>query len=350
MRERRRSSLRAIRAALTDFYGHNRRDLPWRRTRDPYAIWISEVMCQQTQVDTVVPRFTTFMRQFPNTRALAASSVEQVCEAWAGLGYYRRARNLHAAAQVITGDLGGELPRDETGLRALPGIGRYTAGAIASIAFDAQVPVVDGNVTRVLSRLFAIGGDPKRAATQHRLWEMARELVRGEAPGDFNQAMMELGALICTPRAPRCDDCPTRRWCYAKRSGRQAHYPASRPAPARATLRIAFAWIRGRDGVWLQRRPVEGLWAGLWELPSASGRTARAGLAKRLGVELSGPMARLQHELTHRSVKAAVYRPVRVPRLLTALNLKRYSDPLQAPVSTLARKAIEAALAAEGEK
>ena len=199
-----------VRGALLGWYRRHKRDLPWRRTRDPYAIWLSETMLQQTRVETVIPYYERFLARFPSVQALAEAAPDEVSKLWSGLGYYSRARNLHAAARKVVDGYGGELPSDVAALQELPGIGRYTAGAVASIAFDRAAPIVDGNVARVLARLLDLRDDVSAPATQQRLWAEAEALARGPKPGDLNQSLMELGALICTPRAPKCLLCPLR--------------------------------------------------------------------------------------------------------------------------------------------
>jgi A/G-specific adenine glycosylase len=342
-----RTEIRGLRRRLLASYRAGHRDLPWRKEREPYAIWISEIMCQQTQVETVIPRYAAFLDRFPDLQALARATESEVCEAWAGLGYYRRARNLHAAARLLVEEHDGRFPSAAAELQRLPGIGRYTAGAIASIAFGEPAPVVDGNVTRVLCRLFALGGDPSGGSTKRSLWSLAAALANGRSPGDVNQALMELGATVCTPRSPACSRCPVRAGCRARQAGDVERYPRARRAMERKQLDIAFAWVRGRAGVWLERRPIDGLWAGLWELPSAAGQRARAVLSERLGVELAGPIARVEHELTHRAVRARIFEPVRAPRLRSGQNRRRWREPLLAPLSGLARKAILAAQSAD---
>ena len=209
----------AIRRRLLAYYDGGHRDLPWRTTRDPYRIWLSEIMLQQTRVETVEPRYRRFLERFPTVDALAAASAEEVCEEWAGLGYYSRARNLHSAARQVVEEHGGRLPAGATELRRLPGIGRYTAGAISSIAYGLPEPVVDGNVARVLSRLDAVSAPASSAAGSAHLWALAGTLARGPRAGDVNQALMELGATVCTPRAPRCESCPLRSGCVARAQG-----------------------------------------------------------------------------------------------------------------------------------
>ena len=335
--------LRRARAAMLGYFDRHGRDLPWRATRDPYAIWVSEIMLQQTQVETVRPRYPRFLERFPDISSLARASEEQVCEAWAGLGYYRRARHLHAAARQVVVDRAGTLPATAAGLSELIGIGRYTAGAVASIAFGEPAPAVDGNIARLLARLGALDRFESGDAA---LWQLAEELVRGDRPGDVNQAMMDLGATVCTPRAPRCRECPVRRWCRGAAQGDPEQLPRRRPAARRRRLLVAFALVEARPGLWLRRRDLDGLWPGLWELPSASGPGARAALAKGLGVALVGPIARVRHLLTHRDVRASVYVPQASLRLRVSPSLRPFARPLAAPLSALARRAIEAGLAA----
>ena len=332
-----------VRRALLAHYRQHQRDLPWRRSRDPYAIWVSEIMLQQTQVDTVVPRYELFLRQFPTIATLAAASEDDVCAAWAGLGYYRRARYLHAAARQVMAVHGGELPRDVVALLRLPGIGRYTAGAVASIAYGVAAPLVDGNVARVLARLCAMDLAPDSRAGQQLLWSWAEALVRGPAPGDLNQALMELGALICTPVAPRCGACPVRRHCTAHLRGAVANYPhpTAKTVQQDMPMALVYAGDPATLGVWLHKRPLDGLWAGLWELPSAAGPDAKKQLAQRLGQRLGRHLAQVNHVLTHRRIQADIYW-VAKPRWSAAADLQWVAQPLDAPISALARKAIAA--------
>jgi A/G-specific adenine glycosylase len=319
--------------------------LPWRRTRDPYRIWLSEVMLQQTRVATVVERYEAFLRRFPDVRALAGASEEEVCEAWAGLGYYSRARNLHAASRRVVAEHDARLPTTVDGLRALPGIGRYTAGAIASIAFGAAVPAIDGNVERVLSRLLAIDAPAGSSEAQQRLWQTASQLVECDRPGELNQALMEVGATICTPRQPRCHGCPLRRHCAASAAGDPSRYPRRTSARApRPTLRLAFLWHRTRSGVWLERRPLRGLWAGVWQLPGEEGPGSRARLARRFGVPLTRRVAGVRHELSHRIVLASVYATDSTTKVSRRAGVRSFADPLAAPLSAVARRAIVATL------
>lgn len=333
----------ALRRALLDFYRMHARDLPWRRTRDPYAIWVSEIMLQQTQVDTVVPRFAGFLRQFPHVAALAAAQETAVCEAWAGLGYYRRARNLHKAARTIVAEHAGRLPTTESAWRALPGIGAYTAAAVAAIAFDQPCAAVDGNLIRVLARVFALPGRASDPALVREVRERAQALVQGDHPGDVNQALMDIGATVCRPEQPTCEDCPLRKHCQAARAGQPTRYPGKKAKAPRQSLDIAFAWIERNGQVLLEQRPLDGLWPGLWELPSASGPKAAAELARRLGTLLGARLAEVTHELTHRRVTATVFRAkTRAGRPTPSPSAAQrfWEKPLEAPLSSLARKAI----------
>jgi len=248
-------------------------DLPWRRTRDAYAIWVAEIMLQQTQIATVLPYYERWMARFPTAATLAAAPLDDVLKLWEGLGYYSRARHLHAAAQHIVRDRGGQLPQTVGELMKLPGVGRYTAGAIASIAYGMAAPVLDGNVIRVLSRVFDLAEDVTQSATRSRLWHLAEALVPAERPGDFNQALMELGQQICLSQNPRCLICPLNALCLARQRGTQLERPV-RP-PRRRTPHFdvvaAVIWETGapsRQGRFLiAQRPLGGLLGGLWEFP-----------------------------------------------------------------------------------
>ena len=299
-------------------------------------------MLQQTRAATVVSRFERFVRRYPDVRALAAATTEEVCEEWAGLGYYARARNLHAAAVRVVEEHGGTIPRDLDALRSLPGVGRYTAGAVASIAFGQAVPAVDGNVDRVISRVFAIGEATARTRLDA-IERTAAELVVGAPPAELNQALMDVGATLCLPRAPRCPGCPLAPWCRARAEGRPERYLRARVRPIPKRLDVAFAWIQTRAGVWLERRPSsEALWSGMWELPSAEGSGAQSQLACRLGVELARRVVRIEHMLTHRAVVATVYLAESAPPWRRGPNRRPDREPLTAPLSALARKAIAA--------
>ncbi|RLB45135.1 MAG: A/G-specific adenine glycosylase [Deltaproteobacteria bacterium] len=260
--------VRETRTRLLRWYGRHKRDLPWRQSRDPYAIWISETMLQQTRVETVIPYWHRFLEHFPDVASLADASQEDVYSAWTGLGYYSRARNLQTAARQIMDEHDGALPKTVDELRRLQGIGPYTAGAVASIAFDRPAAIVDGNVVRVLSRLRGLREDVGQKAIMDRLWSWSESLVSaGRRAGDFNQAMMELGATVCLPRAPLCLSCPLRNHCDAERSGDAESLPikASRKKPK--VVSAVAVWIERRGKVLVVQRPETGLMANLWELP-----------------------------------------------------------------------------------
>jgi A/G-specific adenine glycosylase len=259
----------ALRAALLDWYAAVRRDLPWRRTSDPYAIWLSEIMLQQTRVDTVIPYYERFLSAFPTVHTLAEAPLDDVLAMWSGLGYYRRARMMHAGARVVAES--GAFPEDVEGLRRIPGIGAYTAGAIASIAFALPAALVDGNVARVFARLFAIEDDLRGGAGLARVWALAEDLVAGVATGragDWNQALMELGATVCVPREPRCDACPVRDHCDARARGLASELPRLKAKTAPVSIRRA-ALVSVCDGkVLLARRHTGAVFGGMWEPPS----------------------------------------------------------------------------------
>ena len=300
----------ALRAALVGWFRRGHRDMPWRRTRDPYAIWVSEIMLQQTRVDTVRAYYERWMARFPTVRALAEAPLDDVLARWSGLGYYARARNLKAAAERLVAEDGGAVPRDPARLRELPGVGPYTAGAIASIAFGLPAPILDGNVARVLCRVFAIDAVPDAPATRARLWAIAAALVPADAASHFNQAMMELGATVCTPREPACASCPIAVQCRARAEGRAQALPRAKVRRAAPTVdRLALVAVRTRRrAVLLARRPARGLWGGLWEPPCVAGPAredavvAARRAARRFGLSLTAPRAlpTFTHELTHR--------------------------------------------------
>lgn len=260
-------SLLPLRKKLLAWYQREARDLPWRKTRDPYAIWVSEIMLQQTQVDTVIPYYERWLKKFPNVTALARAPLEDVLSSWAGLGYYRRARMLHKAAQVVVSDYSGKIPKSPGELLKLPGIGRYTAGAIASIAYGEKTPVLDGNVIRILTRIFAVKGDTLKPAVLSELWVLAEKLLPEKSIGDFNQALMELGAMICSPQNPSCSVCPVSKLCLARAEGKETSYPVkSRREKLEKISNFAVVFRRNKE-VWLSRQPEEARWGGLWMFP-----------------------------------------------------------------------------------
>jgi A/G-specific adenine glycosylase len=304
----------ALRSALLEHYDRTRRELPWRDDPDPYRIWVSEVMLQQTRVETVIPYYRSWLERFPDVHTLAAADVDAVLLAWQGLGYYRRARNLHAGARLVCERFGGEVPRTSSELRALPGVGEYTAGALASIAFDEPVPAVDGNVKRVFARLL---DEPSPGTAMLR--EIARRLVDGDRPGDWNQALMDLGATVCTPRRPDCGRCPLARWCGAHAAGTEEDRPAPRArAEVPKSTRVTAVIVDGRGHALVERQPEHGLLGGLWAFPSvepdpesglhdlALGAASAAG-ARLDDDRISVPLAAVRHRFSHLEV---TYRPV----------------------------------------
>jgi A/G-specific adenine glycosylase len=296
--------LAAVRRALIAHYRRRARALPWRdgpAARDPYGIWVCEIMAQQTQIDRVAEYWTRWMRRFPTVHALAAAPLGDVLAAWAGLGYYARARSLHRAAALVVAEHGGRVPDDLDALLALPGVGPYTAGAIASIAHGRRAAAVDGNVARVLARIFAVDDDVRSPAGLARLWAIARALVPARAPGDFNQALFDLGATVCTPRSPSCPTCPARDLCAARKGGRQAELPRLARKTAARAVDVELALVTRRAAWLVARRAPTGLYGGLWELPEA------AALGARLALDRSRALAEHVHHLSHRTMRLTVY-------------------------------------------
>ena len=320
---------RAIVKALLRWFASNARNLPWRRTRDPYAIWVSEIMLQQTQVKTVLPYWERWMQALPDIGSLAKAEAEFLHKLWEGLGYYTRVRNMQKAAQVVVGDYGGEFPTEFEKVLELPGIGRYTAGAICSIAFNQPKPILDGNVIRVLTRVFGISGDPREKKTNTRLWELAEELVGTantspestvQSPqsccSHFNQALMELGALVCTPRQPQCPACPLVGRCVARREGRIEQLPALAPRVA-STERRFYAFVAENKGRFLVRqRPAGVVNAHLWEFPnletnSNGGKPAEVA-TKALGTQPKEvePFCTIRHTITRYRIQLEVFKTI----------------------------------------
>jgi A/G-specific adenine glycosylase len=292
--------------------------LPWRRdARDPYRVWIAETLLQQTQVATVIPYYERFLARFPNVRALASARLDDVLKTWEGAGYYARARNLHRAAKEIVARYDGKIPSTVEELRTLPGIGRYTAGAVASIAFGRDAPVVDGNVTRVLCRYFKVADDPKSTRTQKNLWKLAENLLpRGHA-GDFNQALMELGATVCVPRNPQCNACPLRRGCVARRLNLQAKLPTKRAKKKLPHHQVAVGIIWKGKHILIAKRFARDLLGGLWEFPGGH-REKNETLAhcvaretrEELGIEIAvgEEFAVIDHAYSHFKISMHAFR------------------------------------------
>ena len=306
-----RSNLQSpIAKLLLPWWDAGHADLPWRGVDDPYAIWVSEIMLQQTQVATVIPYYQRWMIRFPTVQQLAAASLDDVLKLWEGLGYYGRARNLHFAARQVLDDFNGRLPHTLPELMQLKGIGRYTAVAIASIAFNQPAPVLDGNVIRVFSRLSDLADDVTRTQTKNGLWQMAEAFVPAERAGDYNQALMELGQTVCQPAKPRCVDCPLSALCMARQLGTQLERPV-RPPRKRIPHYDVVAGVIGRksDGRFLiAQRPLDGLLGGLWEFPGGKvepGETLPQALRREimeelaLEIEVGQPITVVKHAYTH---------------------------------------------------
>ena len=305
---------KALRRRLLAWFRRRKRDLPFRRTRDPYAILVAEVILQRTRIETGLRYYERFLAAFPTVRALAAAPESEVLRVWEGLGYYRRARNLHAAAKTVVEGFGGELPADFEALRALPGIGDYTAGAVGSIAFGLRVPAVDGNATRVLARVFGVEGDVSRASGRRIVRALAAELVPSDDPGTWNQALMEFGGNVCTPRAPACPSCPLAGECKALAAGRQEAIPmtpAKAPVPV---VPVVFVVLRRGDSILLVRRQGN-LHGGLYGLPGGEKRQGESDArALRRHVALLGvqagplrPLAPVRQAFSHRRWEGTAY-------------------------------------------
>lgn len=309
-----------FRRRLLRWYELNRRDLPWRvpldapknHRVDPYYVLVSEAMLQQTQVATVIDYFRRFIRRMPTISDLASADEQQVLRLWQGLGYYSRARNLQATARIICSELGGQIPCSPEELMKLPGIGRYTAGAIASLAFEKRAAILDGNVARVLCRIDAVAEDPRDPATRDQLWERSASLLPRRSVRDFNSSLMELGAMICTPRQPRCATCPVKVHCAAFAAGLQEQIPRKTSAKPRPVERRIVLCIQS-GGRWLiEQRPASGRWAGMWQfvtLPTDACNPTAEALGQSLGLRIGdlAELAKLRHDLTHRRYEFAAF-------------------------------------------
>nr|WP_245891253.1 A/G-specific adenine glycosylase [Desmospora activa] len=299
----------AIRHDLLNWYDHNKRDLPWRINRDPYRVWISEIMLQQTRVDTVIPFYDRFMKRFPTLNDLATADEEDVVKAWEGLGYYSRARNLHTAVKEVAASYGGEVPAEWNEISRLKGVGAYTAGAILSIAYNRRFPAVDGNVMRVISRWLSLKDDVAKVSTRKKIEALAVQVIPEDRPGDFNQALMELGALMCKPLNPACESCPVAAHCHARQQGIQAELPVKTKAKPPVPAAVTIGWITDGNHILLEKRPPEGLLADMWSLPTVEtnpqeqtpGQTLRATLQERgFSVEMGAQLGELEHIFSHR--------------------------------------------------
>jgi A/G-specific adenine glycosylase len=326
---------RSLARRLLAWFDRHARPLPWRQSRDPYRVWLSEVMLQQTQVATVIGYFERFVKTFPTVADLAAADEQQVLRLWEGLGYYRRARQLHAAARKICQEHAGEFPRDPQAVRALPGVGRYTAGAVLSIAFDAREPILEANTIRVLSRLLAYRGDPRSTDGQRQLWQAATDWLPQKRAGAFNQALMELGSEICTPREPRCGECPVVSLCPTNAAGLQAVIPAAtRKQQFEAVHQAALVVRRGGGRILLVQRAEKERWAGLWDFPrivldeveshlrtvhlEQQAAVLARGALKNITVELGQQFATLRHGVTRFRITLDCYEAQATERGKTA--------------------------------
>ena len=347
------SEIRSLHQRVLGWFDETKRDLPWRRTSDPYAIWISEVMLQQTRVETVKPYWSRFLARFPDVEALAAAPLDDVLAHWSGLGYYARGRKLHEAAQAIVERHGGVLPADPAALAALPGFGPYTTAAVGSIGLGLDLAAVDGNVARVLTRWLCREGDPREAKAMAFFRQVAEALLPLGRAGDWNQALMELGATRCSPTRPACDGCPAAAHCRALEAGRQEELPPRRKAKARPRLDLTAALVVRGDDLLLARRPDSGLFASLWELPAVEGGSDAL---ERLVAEMVGGPVRvgevlgtMEQTLTHRELKITVHvveGEVREPRAAAPYVDARFADPraaLPGGLSSATRKALRAA-------
>lgn len=351
---------RALCRRLLAWYHVNRREMPWRSHPDPYAVWVSEIMLQQTRVDTVRPYFTRFLARFPTLADLAAADDDALLKQWEGLGYYSRARNLRQAAQQIVTQHGGELPRSVAALIALPGIGPYTAAAIASICFGIAEPSIDGNVIRVFARYWLMDDDFTKTASRACLAERLRPLVAAAAaPGDLNQAMMELGALVCTPRAPACTTCPLRHTCGARAAASPENFPRKALRKALPERHAAGVILRDRSGrLLLVKRAATGLLGGLWELPGGELPAVHTGadvvdlVRRQTGLVAVSPTAAgaLRHTFSHFRLRLTLYRAtVRVARLTATRrdHLRWTRTPDDLPLTTASRRALQLAVAGQ---
>lgn len=307
LRVLRKFNISQFQTDLLNWYDENKRDLPWRKDQDPYKVWVSEVMLQQTQVDTVIPYFYRFMEQFPTVYELASADEQEVLKAWEGLGYYSRARNLHNAVREVVSEYNGEVPSNPKQLGKLKGIGPYTRGAILSIAFNQAEPAVDGNVMRVLSRVFKIDDDISLGRTRKKFEEMAKNIISDENPSSFNQALMELGALVCTPKSPMCMFCPVMEHCQAYEEGIQEQLPVKAKKSRQKKKPYIAVLIKNEKGeVIIEKRPDTGLLANLWQFPMIPGEIktkeeAEQWLYKEYGLDMiiNKKRGQLKHVFSH---------------------------------------------------
>jgi A/G-specific adenine glycosylase len=341
-------SASTLASRLLPWFEQSARDLPWRQDRTGYRVWVSEVMLQQTRVSTVIPFYKRFLERFPSVTALAEAPVGDVLALWSGLGYYRRARALHDGAKDVVARFGGELPETAAELKTIKGIGPYTAGAIASLAFGEQTPLVDGNVIRVFSRLFAIDGDPRSASMVKKIWAIAAAEVPAVDPGAFNESLMELGATVCTPRSPSCLVCPARDICEARRLGDVEKFPASVAKRAVPIVHAASVVERDGDRIRLARRRGDALFGGMWEPPMVEAADADVALSNlRALATIDHAVGEISHVLTHRHMKIQVtlgsLPEAALPEIYDHILWVHETELASYGISTLTRKVLAAA-------
>jgi A/G-specific adenine glycosylase len=358
----RSNEIAKLRRRLLTWFAARKRDLPWRRTHDPYRIWLSEIMLQQTRVAAVIPYYERFLAAFPDVRALASAREDRVLANWAGLGYYSRARNLHRAAKEIVSRHAGEFPREFQSALDLPGIGRYTAAAVLSIAYDAPHAVLDGNVARVLARLGVLRGDLRAPGMWRKLEATVQDSLARKTPGDWNQAMMELGATVCTPNSPRCEECPVERWCRARQLGIEETLPQARSKRDTIDVTLAAAVLldpRGRTLLVRQPNGDGALFSRMWQFPAVE--TARSDerttlarhLREKFDVEVNGnltPLAAARHSVTFRNIRLEPYliRVARLPRVRGG-RVTPLGQVQRLPISNATRKIADAANARDNK-
>ena len=351
------TDLPKFRRRMLSWFAKRKRDLPWRRTKDSYRIWLSEIMLQQTRVAAVIPYYERFIENFPDVHALAGAPTDHVLKSWAGLGYYSRAKNLQSAAKEIVMRHSGEFPRRHESALALPGIGRYTAAAVLSIAYDAPHAVLDGNVARVLARIFALHGDLRVPATWRKLEAAAQELLAQKSPGNWNQAMMELGATVCMPKSPRCDECPVEKWCRARELGVAEKLPSARKKRAPIDVILAAAVLLDLRGRTLLIRQLGGegaLFSRMWQFPALQAvRTdsrleIAAYLKEKFQLGTNGnllPLATARHTVTFRNIRLEPYlvRVSHLPRIVDT-SIVALADVPSMSISNATRKIADVAL------
>ena len=351
------SEVAMFRRRILSWFATRKRDLPWRRTRDPYRIWLSEIMLQQTRVAVVIPYYEKFLKAFPEVRSLARARTDDVLALWAGLGYYSRAKNLQRAAIEIVSRHGGDFPREYEAALALPGIGPYTAAAVLSIAYGAPRAVLDGNVARVLARIGALRGELRAPATWRDLEAAAQDLLARGASGDWNQAMMELGATVCTPKSPRCTDCPAENWCRARKLGIAEKLPSARKKRETVMVTLAAAVLLAPGGRTLLVRQLDGggaLFSRMWQFPAIESTAGDAGAAlaahlrEKFELVLNGNFTRLKtarHAVTFRNIRLEPYL-VLVAQLphVTGARIVKLSQIRRLPISNATQKIADAAM------